>query len=52
MVGLVLGKVEVGRGWSVEVEFGLRMARLRRQTGVICFALGIFSAGKGHLDLV
>ena len=30
MVGLVLGKFEVGRGWSLMVEFGLSMARVGR----------------------
>ena len=30
----------------------LERQELVGQTGVICFASGIFSAGKGHLDLV
>ena len=30
VVGLVLGKFEVGRGWSLMVEFGLSMARVGR----------------------
>ena len=39
MVGLVLGKFEVGRGWSLMVEFGLRMARVGRDISSARFLL-------------
>ena len=39
MVGLVLRKVNVGRGFSVVVGFGLRMARVGRANRSDLFCL-------------